>query len=543
MDKGSDIRILDCTLRDGAYVVDARFGAPAIRGIISRLQDARADIIECGWLKDKPHEEGTTFYHVPDDLRQYLVKKDENITYVAMIDWDRYDISALPACDHETIDAVRVVFPHGRHKEGADIAGRIRDKGYEIYLQAANTLAYTDGDLKVLADTVNKLHPAGISIVDTFGAMYESDLDRITSILHENLDPDISLGFHSHNNQQLSFALTSHFAEKLKSLKRPCILDATLCGMGRGAGNTTTELIASFLNRRMSGAYDMNAILDAIDTYMQYFLENYSWGYSTPYFIAGLYCCHVNNIAYLLKNHRTNSKDMRNIIESMAPEDRRKYDYDLLEAKYIENQDRIVDDEETLNALLSVMAGREVLLVAPGKSTDTEYDKIQSYIKDSKPVVIGVNAIIPRYSYDYLYFMNSVRYGYAKEVYGNVFWRTQRILLSNVSTTADAGEYIVNFNRVIKRGFEHFDNAVINALRLLVQLKAERVAIAGFDGFRHRYNESYADPSLPTLNPDGRWDELNSEITAMYRDFTETEGKGLTISFLTESIFEKAGRQ
>ena len=535
----SDIKLLDCTLRDGAYVVDAKFGTPAIRGIISKLQEAGADIIECGWLKDKPHEEGTSFYHVPEDLRQYLGEKDKNITYVAMIDWNRYDVRALPECDHDTIDAVRVVFPHGRHKEGAKIAASIRDKGYDIYLQAANTLAYSDEDLEALVETVNDLKPRAISIVDTFGAMYESDLDRITDILDGKLDDGIALGFHSHNNQQLSFALTMHFAERCKAHERDCILDSTLCGMGRGAGNTTTELIASYLNRRQSAGYDMNAVMDAIDTYMTYFLENYSWGYSTPYFIAGLYCCHVNNIAYLLKNHRTNSRDMRNIIESLSPEDRRQYDYDLLEEKYIENQNRIVDDEEAVNALRSAVAGRVVLLLAPGKSIDMEYDRIRSYIKDNDPVVIGVNAVNPRYDYDYLYFMNSVRYSYAKEVYGKLFWQTPRILLSNVSTVADVDEYIVNFNRVIKRGWEHFDNAVINALRLLVQLKAEHIAIAGFDGFRHRYNESYADASLPTLNPDGKWDELNDEITDMYRDFRETLGRGLEITFVTDSIFDK----
>lgn len=534
-----DIKLLDCTLRDGAYVVDARFGSPAIKGIISKLQDARVDVIECGWLKDKPHEEGTSFYHVPDDLKPYLRNKDKDITYVVMIDWNRYDVSALPVCDHETIDAVRVVFPHGKHKEGAEIARKIRDKGYDIFLQAANTLAYTDDDLKELARTVNELHPIAISIVDTFGAMYEDDLDRITDVLHENLDSGIALGFHSHNNQQLSFALTSHFAERLDKTGRECMIDSTLCGMGRGAGNTTTELIASYLNRRMSGAYDMNAILDAIDTYMPYFLENFSWGYSTPYFIAGLYCCHVNNIAYLLKNHRTNSKDMRNIIESMSPEDRRQYDYDLLEEKYIENQSHAVDDSAAIDKLREVVSGREVLLIAPGKSIDTEYDKIQDYIRKNNPVTIAVNAINPRYDYDYLFFMNSVRYDYAREVYGERFTDTPRILLSNISAKPCGDEYIINFNRVIKRGWEHFDNAVINALRLLVHLKTENISVAGFDGFKHRYNESYADASLPTLNPDGKWDELNEEIADMYKDFVHSEGAGVKISFVTQTIYNK----
>ena len=534
-----DIKLLDCTLRDGAYVVDARFGSPAIKGIISKLQDARVDVIECGWLKDKPHEEGTSFYHVPDDLKPYLRNKDKDITYVVMIDWNRYDVSALPVCDHETIDAVRVVFPHGKHKEGAEIARKIHEKGYDIFLQAANTLAYSDDDLKELAGNVNELHPIAISIVDTFGAMYEDDLDRITDILHESLDDDIAMGFHSHNNQQLSFALTSHFAEKLKKTGRTCMIDSTLCGMGRGAGNTTTELIASYLNRRLSGAYDMNAILDAIDTYMPYFLENYSWGYSTPYFIAGLYCCHVNNIAYLLKNHRTNSCDMRNIIESMSPEDRRQYDYDLLEEKYIENQSHTVDDSAAIDKLRNAMSGREVLLIAPGKSIDSEYDKIQDYIRKNNPVTIAVNAINSRYDYDFLFFINSVRYDYAREVYSDKFTEAPRILLSNIKTEPCGDEYIINFNRVIKRGWEHFDNAVINALRLLVHLKTERISIAGFDGFKHRYNESYADASLPTLNPDGRWDELNEEIIDMYRDFKHSEGAGIGISFVTETIYNK----
>ena len=62
------MQLLDCTLRDGAYIVDAKFGVPAIKGMIRKLQDAGVDIIECGWLKNAPHEEGTSFYHVPEDL-------------------------------------------------------------------------------------------------------------------------------------------------------------------------------------------------------------------------------------------------------------------------------------------------------------------------------------------------------------------------------------------------------------------------------------------------------------------------------------------
>lgn len=537
---GTRIKLLDCTLRDGAYINGSDFGTPVIKGIIKKLQDADADIIECGWLKDAPYKDGSTYYHVPSDLEKYLIDRKERYTYVTMIDWDRYDDSVLPPCDGKSINAVRVVFPRGKVSGGLKIAQRIRDKGYRIYLQAANTLGYSDEELEELASCVNEFRPEAISIVDTFGAMYEDDLTHIVDFIDRRLDQSIGIGFHSHNNQQLSFALSMHFVDMLKDGQRDIIVDSSLSGMGRGAGNTTTELLASYLNRKHNGNYDMNAILDAIDMYIDPIREKYSWGYSTPYFIAGMYQCHVNNIAYLRKNHRTNARDMRNVIASLGVEERRHYDYDLLEEKYMENQNRLVDDEEAKKAIRQKMNGRSVLLVAPGKSSANQIDKIKKYIKKEDPFVIGVNAVLPGYAdvYDALFFSNSIRYSYAKEAYEDIFSKVPKVLLSNIKTNASKDEMIFNFNLAIKRGWEHFDNAVICALRMLDRLDVKNVALAGFDGFKTSYNESYADASLPTLNPDGKWEELNEEIADMFKDISESTKGKMDICFITRSIFD-----
>lgn len=533
------IELLDCTLRDGSYINDSHFGTPVIKGIIKKMQEARVDIIECGWLKDKAYEEGNAFYHVPSDLEQYFLNRSQEHTYVVMIDWDRYNVDKLPVFDGKSIDAIRVVFPHGKHREGLAVGEKITAKGYKLYLQAANTLAYSDDDLKDLATYVNQAHPVALSVVDTFGAMLFEDLERIVKVLDEILDPDIKLGFHSHNNQQLSFALTIHFINLLKSSKRSIVVDASLCGMGRGAGNATTELMASYLNRKEHGNYDLDVVMDAIDLYITGLQEKYTWGYSTPYFIAGLYQCHVNNIAYLLNNHRTNAKDMRNVISSLSQAERRKYDYDLLETKFLENQNRIINDEETIEKLHDAWNDKTVLLVAPGKSINMEEEKIKKFIAEEKPVMIGVNAINPRYEYDYVFFVNAARYEYAASTYKDIFEQTKRIVLSNIKTEADDNEIVVNFNRAIKRGWPHFDNAVICCLRLMNQLNIKNIAIAGFDGFKTKYNESYADESLPTLNPDNKWDELNNEIKEMLSDFVESTKGKMNIKFVTESYFEK----
>lgn len=533
------IELLDCTLRDGAYIVDSMFGTAAMKGIISHLQDAQVDIIEVGWLKDKPHKEGSSFYHIPADAEQYIVNKNPNSLYVAMIDWDRYDDSVLPPYDGKSIDAVRVVFPYGRHKEGIEIGMRIREKGYIVMFQAANTLAYRNEDLIAMAEEMNKIHPASLSVVDTFGAMYEEDLERIVTCLDTHLDKDIKMGIHTHNNQQMAFALSLCFIRLMKNAGRNMMVDASLNGMGRGAGNATTELIANYLNKKCDCHYNVDAIMDAIDVYMGYYQENYEWGYSTPYCIAGMYCCHVNNIAYLLKNHRTSSKDMRIIIESLSPDDRKKYDYDLLEEKYIQNQSRYIDDGSTIDRLTKEFSSQGIILIAPGKSSVEEKAKIQEYITINKPLVVGVNAIIPDYQYDYLFFVNPARYEYAKNSYPDIFKNTKRILLSNIKQQADENESIVGFNSVIKRGWQHFDNAVICALRFMDKIGVMNVSIAGFDGFRHKYNESYADVYLPSLNPDNKWDELNLEITEMFEDFKKNASSCKNIFFVTESLFNK----
>lgn len=536
-DNMGKISLLDCTLRDGAYIVDSRFGTNTIKGIIKKMQDAKVEIIECGWLKDKQHEEGTTFYHVPDDLKQYMSGKNEHSTYVVMIDWDRYDLNNLPIYDGKTIDAIRVVFPKKKFHEGIAVGRKIKEKGYKVYYQAANTLGYSDEELVELACEINKSKPVALSVVDTFGAMYSEDLAHIISILDKHLDEDIGLGFHSHNNQQLSFALSMQFVETLKKEKRNIIVDASLCGMGRGAGNTTTELIAGYLNRKCQGNYDMNVIMDAIDMYMGYFQTHYTWGYSTPYFISGMYCTHVNNIAYLLNNHRTNAKDMRNIIESLPPEDRTAYDYDLLEQKFIEHQNKIVDDEQAIADLKSTFYKRKILLLFPGKTLVRERDRIDKYIAENNPVVIGINAIISDFNYDYLFFSNKVRYEYAAEIYTDIFLAAKKIITSNIRTTPAENEFIINFNLLVKRGWKHFDNSGIMCLRLLNRLQVENVAMAGFDGFEDVRDESYADTSLPDIDPGESWADLNAEIDDMFRDLRETTSNYMEITFVTSSKY------
>lgn len=534
------IQLLDCTLRDGAYIVNGEFGARSIGGIIKRLQEAKLDIIECGWLKDMSHKKGTSYYHVPDDLKQYmLADKSKYSMYVAMIDYNRYNVSHLPSCDGKTIDAIRIVFPKDKMKEGLALVEPIQQKGYRVFLQAANTLGYSDYELLKLTEEVNKLEIESLSIVDTYGAMQSLDLQRILFLLNNNLKKSISLGFHSHNNQQLSFALSMQFIESISSLKnRKCIVDGSLCGMGRGAGNSPTELIVEYLCRQYYADYDMNIIMDTIDIYMSQYLEKYKWGYSIPYMIAGTYACHVNNVSYLTKTHRTKSKDMKIIFEMLDEEARCHYDYDNLDRVYAEYQNRKVDDTYEKDLLKTQLAGKDLVIILPGKSSGVYEKNIKQYINENHAIVIGINAVVPQFDYDYLFFSNSIKYEYAKEIYPQHFQKATRIITSNIKNNGMQKEYIVNYNDLQKQGWIYYDNSVIMFFRLMSCILPNKIGVAGFDGYSDNDSERYADELLEPYISQEEMNRMQKEILEMFRDYIKTNSDKISYEFITPSIFE-----
>ena len=171
-------------------------------------------------------------------------------------------------------------------------------------------------ELLELVELTNQLKPSAFYIVDSYGSMYCDDLQRIYSLLNHNLLEEICIGLHSHNNLQLSFMLIQELIN-LSLNKRNIIVDASASGIGRGAGNANTELVVDYLNRKMNKTYDINEILDILDSYILPIRQAHSWGYNIPHFISGMYSVHVNNISYLLNKHNLKAKDMRIIVESL----------------------------------------------------------------------------------------------------------------------------------------------------------------------------------------------------------------------------------
>lgn len=369
--------------------------------------------------------------------------------------------------------------------------------------------------------------------------MYERDLVHIMSILNKNLDKSTGLGFHSHNNHQLSFALSMKFVDEIMSSERNCIIDSSLVGMGRGAGNTPTEMISTYLNQMHHKNYDENIIVEVIDVYMKQFIENYKWGYSIPYMLAGNYGCHVNNIMYLTQTHRATGYDMKIVLEMLKPEERTKYDYNLLEQLYLEYQSKRISDDEQMKYLKEEFAGKTVVAVAPGKTALTCREQVNATLNGKEYLVVGINSCIDGYEYDWFFFTNTIKYNMALDKTNNVIGSVRTILTSNVDTNGQNNIYKINYDNLVKRNWKYYDNSMIMFLRLMSMVSASEIMLVGFDGFSEDSVEKYANEILENRLPKIEEKILHMDIAEMFKDFLEKNKQKVKVTFITPSSYDE----
>lgn len=531
-------RLLDCTLRDGAYLVDKKFGDPTIKGIIKGLQKANVDYIEIGFLQDDGFGEGKTVYKNAEDASRFIPEDKGNSEFTVLADFSRYSIENLEDNPGNSIDAVRECFFKHERYAAIEVCKEIKKRGYKVFVQPVDILGYSDAEILELIQLVNQVEPYCISIVDTFGSMYEEDLQHIYSIINHNLVSNCKIGFHSHNNMQLSNALSQAFL-RMAHGKRQVIVDGTVSGMGRGAGNTPTELIAQYMVAKLGYSYDMDALLDVIDGYMDNIRSRCSWGYNTPYFIAGCYSAHVNNITYLIGKNSIQSKDIRYILNRIGAVNRKRYHYDLLEQTYMEYLRADIDDANAMEELKEQLSGKNVVIVAPGRTVSECQKEIQKTIREKAAVVITVNFLSEKIAADYMFIGNIKRYNYWKNT--EQFANVKKIVTSNILNSGESREdaIIVSFAKLVKCGWEHLDNSTMMLLRMLDLLDIASISIAGFDGYGYRADGSlnYADQYLELSRVKENPVELNEEIADMLNDYKHTRNSNVPIEFITESRF------
>jgi 4-hydroxy 2-oxovalerate aldolase len=361
--------------------------------------------------------------------------------------------------------------------------------------------------------------------------MYKKDLLRMFYLIDHNLEKNIVIGFHSHNNLQLSFSNAQELI--LLNREREMILDTSVFGMGRGAGNLCTELLMQYMNENIAQKYDVVPILEIIDTYIYPIYTKYFWGYSVPYYIASVNKCHPNYATYLINKQTITVRDIHSIIKTMDINKRTLYDEKYITELYLSYQKHYIDDNESLKKIKSICGDKEVLVLAPGNSLVKESDTIEEYIELNKPVVISVNFIPDTIKVDFVFVSNIRRFTNFDELY--TMNKVKIVCTSNITTKCDEDLIIVNYASYLNAEPLIFDNAGLMLLNLLHKTGIKQVILAGFDGFSLDRKNNYFTEKLKNIADDEQLLEMNKSISEKLYKLRQF----MYIDFLTETIYRQ----
>jgi len=515
------IQVLDCTLRDGGYCNQWRFGKRNIPKIINSLTEAGIDIIECGFLTDKVfYDMETTKYTNIQEIATVIPENREGKTFVCMVNYGEYDPNRLPQYDGTSIDGVRVAFHKKDVQKALHFCENIQERGYKVFIQAMVSLNYTDEEFLSMIKKVNKFHPYAFYIVDSFGVMKRKEMIRLFYMVEHNLAGDIIIGFHSHNNMQLAYSN----AQTLVDLRteRDLIIDSSVMGMGRGAGNLNTELFLEYLNDNIGANYKLKPLLNMIDEILSRFYQQNQWGYSLPNYLSAKHNAHPNYAEYL-DARKTLTVDNMDDIFAMMDEDRKaEYDKKYIYGLYMDYMEAGQAHEKHKTELAGRLEQKKILLIAPGKSTVDEKEKVGQFAARDDVIAIGINS--DRYCpyADYIFLSNLRRYRELEDEK-----KAKCIVTSNIP--ADDVYLQVPYKGLLNPIEVVRDNAGLMAIKFFSQMGVDEIYLSGFDGYSHDLKENYGDEGMVFLTQNALLDEMNLGMSKVLAEYAKT----IKIEFLT----------
>ena len=527
------IKVLDVTLRDGGCVNNFDFGETYMKKILDQLEQSGVDFIELGYIDEKNGTpRGRTQFCNEQVISQYFLKKKKpGVTYVAMMDYGKFDVEQLQPRTPDGIDGIRVAFHKKNRLDVIEVGRKIIEKGYQFYIQPMITMRYSDSELLELIDLVNKKLPdaSGFYIVDSFGEMRSNDLTRILNLVDHNLLPDMTIGFHSHNNLQLSYA------NAMALLQFPCarnlMLDSSVMGMGKGAGNLNTELLVEHLNLYYGKRCQVAPLLALIDQVIGVIHQEFYWGYSAEYYLSSINHCTPSYAGHFYNKHMLPIDQVAELLGMVAEDKKISFDKQYAEELYQQyNMSKSYRDDITLEKLKEKIQGKKVLLVAPGKSIIEAKSAIDGVLDIKEIVSISLNNFA--FQTDYVLITRIDTSRSAKEQ------KRQVIAPSNITNETEENVYIIDYKKwiVVKGGTQ--DSSGVMALNLLCELGAKQILMAGFDGFSVDINENYFDKSM-RHTVSGR--EAEGKNT-FFSNFIQEMKKKIDICFLTPTRYDVSGK-
>jgi 4-hydroxy 2-oxovalerate aldolase len=280
-----DIKVLDCTVRDGGLMNDHAFDDGTVKGVYQACVAAGIDYMELGYKASKrifaPAEYGRWKYCDEDDVRRIVGENDTPLKLSVMADAERTDYheDILPR-EQSVIDLVRVATYIHQIPTALDMVKDAHDKGYETCVNLMAVSIVREHELDQILEVLAESEVEAIYLVDSYGAFYCEQVDYLVRKYLQYAGPaGKQVGIHTHNNQMLAYANTIEAV-----IQGANWLDGSIAGLGRGAGNCPIELLLGFLH---NPKFHVRPILQCIQEHIEPKREELGWGFDVPYMITG----------------------------------------------------------------------------------------------------------------------------------------------------------------------------------------------------------------------------------------------------------------
>lgn len=522
----NNIKLLDCTLRDGGYINNWEFGKDVISRIVNQVLIAGVEVMELGYLStvNSGNADSARYNSLKDVRRAFSNIKMENQDYAVMVNYGEYPAELLPVAEQDD-PIIRLAFHRKNLNEAFEYIKVLDSKGYRYYIQPMGVLNYSDKDFIELINMANATHAEAFYVVDSFGVLELKDFRRLIFLVDNNLRDGILLGYHAHNNLQQAYSNAKYMIEQ--GLTHSMIIDASVFGMGRGAGNLNIELFAKHLNKSYGKCYNIEPFLEVFDEFLKPIFARQFWGYSLPFYLSSIHNCHPNYALFFSEKNTLTVKSIHELLSGISEEDKISFSKDKAAQYYNRYMDNYIDDKADVKNLYDSIGERPVLILAPGKSIIREKDTVKSYIENCNPVVIGVNRSSNEYKYDYLFVTNEKRL-VDKPANVGKFIKTSN-LHKILSETIQ-----VNYSSYLAENSIVCDNPTLMLLNLLTSMGIREVTIAGFDGFSPNPEDNYFAQGLSMGS------SINSKVEKNHLVSEEVQGlqKRIKINFITESLYK-----
>ncbi len=278
-----EIKVLDCTIRDGGLINNHFFTDEFVRAVYKSLSEAGIDYMEMGYRASRkfaaPSDFGPWKYCDDDKISEIIDGIESNVKLSIMVDAHRVADQHFAPVDESPIDMIRVATYAKDVDKAIALVNMSHDLGYETTVNVMAISAENEHELTEALDQLATCPTETVYVVDSYGNFFSEDIHHMMKLFKDHL-PGKRIGMHCHNNQQLAFANTIEGIRFDSNL-----VDGSLLGIGRGAGNCPLELIIGFLK---NPKYSLEPVLKILQDYMVPMNEELEWGYLIPYAITGV---------------------------------------------------------------------------------------------------------------------------------------------------------------------------------------------------------------------------------------------------------------